>query len=98
VTVSAASNPQRAILPPAAIPPKVDECSQQLSIGADGNAGPTTCSDGRISSLAWNYFAKSDPLVLAVGPDATPGEITIAMCADLANGTVLFDDDLCLHR
>lgn len=89
VTQTAASNPAREILPPAAIPPKVDECSEQLSIGADGNAGPTTCSHGRLNSLAWNYFAKGNPLVMALGPDATPDEITIAMCADLAHGSTI---------
>jgi hypothetical protein len=80
-------NSARAVLPPASVGPAVDECSAQLSIGADGNAGPLTCANGKLNVLAWDYFAKDNPLVMSLGPDATPDQVLEAMCADLHTGS-----------
>ncbi len=71
------------ILPPATVPPQAPECSAQLQIGADGNAGPLTCPNGALNALAWAYFAKDDPLVMTLGPNATPDQVLQAMCSDL---------------
>jgi serine/threonine protein kinase len=62
----------RAVLAPATIPPVVNECSQQLSFGVDGDAAPLTCVDGSLNAVAWAYFAKGNPTVMSLGPDATP--------------------------
>jgi hypothetical protein len=77
----------RQILPPATVAPRVDECTQQLSYGADGNAGPITCSNGDLNVLAWMYLAKGNPLVMALGPDATPSQVEEALCADVRTST-----------
>jgi len=82
-------SPQRTVLPPASIPSMVNECSKQLSIGADGDAGPVRCDGTQLNSLAWNYFAKGNPLVMAIGPNATPDEALEAMCADLSHGSTI---------
>jgi hypothetical protein len=78
----------RQILPPATVPPKVDECTQQLLFGADGSVGPITCANGDLNALAWQEIAKGNPLVMTLGPYATPGQVTEAMCADMRNSTI----------
>jgi hypothetical protein len=79
-----------AALPPAVVPPVpgVSECSVTLQVGADGNAGPLSCPDGGINVLAWNYFAKNHPLVLALTPDASVQQVEAAMCADVRTSTI----------
>jgi hypothetical protein len=83
--------PNRAILVPATVPPKVDECSTQLVFAVDGTAGPLRCRNGRLNSLAWQYYAKFNFQVMAAGPSATPGQVQQAMCGDLrtnSNATI----------
>jgi hypothetical protein len=79
---SATTAPDRAVLSPATVAPKAAECSKQLQFGADGTAGPVTCSGGRINVLAWTYYAKGDPLVLTIGPTASPEQVLRSMCSD----------------
>lgn len=74
------------ILAPANVPPRVGLCSQQLSIGADGNAGPISCSNGDLNQLAWQYLASNHLNVMALGSDALPDQILRAMCGDLKSG------------
>jgi hypothetical protein len=71
------------------VPPAtgVTECSLTLQIGQDGNAGPVLCPDGGINVLAWNYFAKLSPLVLALSPAASVQQVETAMCTDLKTST-----------
>jgi hypothetical protein len=78
----------RQVLPPATVPPKVDECTQQLTFGADGNVGPISCADGDLNLLAWEQFAPGNPLVMSLGPYATPTEVQTALCADLRTSTI----------
>jgi hypothetical protein len=78
----------RQILPPATVPPKVDECSQQLTFGADGNVGPITCTNSDLNVLAWQQMAAGNPLVMTLGPYATPSQVEEALCADLRNSTI----------
>jgi hypothetical protein len=76
------------VLPPATVAPKVDECTQQLTFGADGNVGPITCPDGDLNVLAWQQMAASNPLVMSLGPYATPSQVEEALCADLRTSTI----------
>jgi hypothetical protein len=73
----------RLILAPASIPPKTDECSAQLQIGADGTAGPVTCANGHLNTNAWQYYAGLNLSVMRLGPDALPPQVQSAMCSDL---------------
>jgi hypothetical protein len=75
-----------AILAPANVPPDVGLCSQQLLIGADGNAGPISCSNGDLNQLAWQYFAKANLNVMALGSDVLPDQVLRAMCSDVQSG------------
>ena len=73
----------RAVLAPATVPPKVDECQQQLSFGADGTASPVTCANGDVNVLAWRYYARdTHNRVLSLGPFATPDQVLRAVCGD----------------
>jgi hypothetical protein len=74
-------------LAPATVPPVVALCSAQLSYGADGNASPLFCSNGEINRLAWSYFAKDTPKVMALGPNATPSDVEAAVSADMHGST-----------
>jgi hypothetical protein len=74
------------ILAPANVPPRVGLCSKQLLIGADGNAGPISCSNGELNQLAWQYFAKGNLDVMALGSDAVPDQVLRAMCSDVQSG------------
>jgi hypothetical protein len=65
----------------------VDLCSEQLSFGADGNAGPLFCANGALNTVAWDYFAKNNPQVLPLGPNATPAQVQQAVCSDVRNST-----------
>lgn len=78
--------PGSEILSPATVPPVVGLCSAQLSYGADGNTSPLFCSNGEINKLAWNYFAKINLRVMALGPNASPSDVEAAVSADM-NGS-----------
>jgi len=76
----------RLVLSPASIPPVVDECTQRVRIGADGDVAPITC-DGKLNVVAWQYLAKQNPLVLSLGPRVIPDQVLQAMCSDLQKTT-----------
>jgi hypothetical protein len=63
------------VLNPATTPSVVGTCTEQLSFGADGNAGPIVCTNGAVNVLAWNYFITSSAGLFAAGSNATPGQI-----------------------
>jgi hypothetical protein len=75
------------------VPPKRDECTQQLTFGADVTVGPISCPNGDINVLAWQGMAKDNPLIMTLGPYATPGQVEEAMCADLPNSTNPIEED-----
>ena len=54
-----------------------------LSFGADGNAGPVTCPDGRPNLAAVNYFSQLRLKVLRLGPNANPNDVELAICQDI---------------
>jgi hypothetical protein len=81
LTTSSASG--FAVLAPATVPPKVSECTQQLTYGNDGTAGPISCADGGVNVLAWNYYARVHSPVMGLGQDATPGQVLQTMCTDV---------------
>lgn len=74
------------VLAPADVSPRVGLCSQQLQIGADGNAGPISCSNGKLNQLAWQYLAKDNLNVMSLGYDALPDQVLRAMCSDVQSG------------
>jgi hypothetical protein len=43
--------------------------------------------------LAWDYYAKGNPLVMSLGPNATPGQVTEAVCADVRNSSNPIETD-----
>ena len=65
----------------------LEDCGA-LSYGADGNAGPVTCPDGRPNAAADRYFRGIQPTlaVLRLGPEASPTDVTDAICTDLRSG------------
>lgn len=79
-----------AVLPPATVPSKLAECSQQLTISQDGNAIPVTCSNGDLNILEWNYLkgvsSSRMPLIMTLGYNATNSQVQTATCSDLASG------------
>ncbi len=58
-----------------------------LSFGADGNAGPVTCPDGRPNLAAVRYFGQLYLKVLSLGANASPSDVEFAICKDLATGS-----------
>jgi TIR domain len=78
----------RATLVPATVPPVVDECTHQLLTAVDGTVGPLKCPDNKINTLAWQYYAKFDPLVMTLGRFATEGQVATTLCYDLKNSTI----------
>ena len=78
----------RATLVPATVQPVVDECTNQLVTAVDGTVGPLKCPGNKINTLAWQYYAKFDPLVMALGRFATEGEVAGTLCSDLKNSTI----------
>lgn len=79
---SAASRNQQAATPLVVQP----ESCGALSYGADGNAGPVTCPDGRPNILAVRYFSPMHFKVLSLGADAGPGDVEYAICQDMTEG------------
>ena len=76
----------RTVLVPATVASKIDECTRQLWTAVDGTVGPLNCSGKTLNTLAWQYYAKFDPLVMALGPYATEGQVINTICADLRGG------------
>jgi hypothetical protein len=86
-STTAPSSSSRQVLAPATVPPVVDECTQQLTFGADGNAGPISCSNGDLNVLAWQNLAAGHPPVMSLGRYATPGQVQDAICGQ-SNSTL----------
>jgi hypothetical protein len=76
-------------LGPATVAPAVDLCSRQLDIGVDGTFGPLSCDGGKLNQTAWQFaVGHHDPFTFTLGPNATPDQVTRALCGDL-EGTTL---------
>ena len=89
VSTSTTAPANRTILPPATTQPVVAECSQQLEYGADGSYGPLTCANGtELNTLAWNAAASDTPLIMSLGPNATPSQVDAALCSDIGHSTI----------
>jgi hypothetical protein len=82
------TNGNRATLVPATVPPVVDECTHQLFTAVDGTVGPLTCPGNKINTLAWQYYATFNPLVMSLGRFATEGKVASTFCYDLKNSTI----------
>ena len=76
------STNDRSTLSPATAPPVVDECTHPLFIAVDGSVAPLNCGN-KLNATAWqNLAAKGTPLVMTLGPHATPDQVGAAMCSD----------------
>jgi hypothetical protein len=69
------------ILPLATVPPVSRECANGLYLDEDGNAGPLTCPDGGVNVGAWDYFARSKPLLMELSRHATSQQVASAICS-----------------
>jgi hypothetical protein len=56
-----------------------------LNYGVDGTAGPLLCPDGRPNLAADHWYRGYHLRVLELGPDASPGDVIDAICADFSN-------------
>jgi len=76
------STNNRSTLSPATAPPVVDECTHPLFIAVDGSVSPLNCGN-KLNVTAWqNLASKGTPLVMTLGPHATPEQVGAAMCSD----------------
>jgi hypothetical protein len=82
------ANANRETLVPATVAPVVDECTHQLFTAVDGTVGPLTCPGNKINTLAWQYYAKFNPLIMTLGRFATEGQVANTYCYDLKNSTI----------
>jgi hypothetical protein len=57
-----------------------------LQYGANGNAGPVLCPDGRPNLLLDRWYRKIPLKVLGLGPNASPIDVKNAICADFSSG------------
>ena len=56
--------------------------------GADGNVWPVSGVNGDLNVLAWQEIAKGNPLIMTLGPYATPDQVEEALCSDLRRSTI----------
>ena len=77
------SSTEYAILSPATVPSKVPECSQQITFTSGGNSGPITCSNGDLNTTEWNALDTLEPKILTLGYEASPSQVSSALCADV---------------
>lgn len=79
----------RVVLTPANVPPAVDLCSRQIDFAVDGTFGPLRCDGGDLNQTAWTYAVNHfDPIAFSLGPNATPTQVTRALCSDLQAGAL----------
>jgi serine/threonine protein kinase len=93
VTRSTPVNSNRATLPPATVPSKVNECQQQLTFAVDGTAGPLKCANGDLNVIAWRHYAGAAGHLMSVGPFASPPQVLQAMCKDISTTTNPLEQD-----
>jgi hypothetical protein len=51
----------------------------------DGSVGPVTCPDGRPNAGVVAFYGKDHLKVMSLGPDASPTDVSNAICSDLRN-------------
>ena len=71
------------VLPPAPDLPVAKLCSKPITVTADGNAQPLTCSNGDLNVRAWTYYSAISASVLGLGLNPTQGQAEAAICDDL---------------
>lgn len=54
-----------------------------LTFGVDGTFAPLTCPDGNPNVHAIDLYRSYGALAIDLGPDASPGQVSRALCADL---------------
>lgn len=74
-----------AVLSPATVPPKVPECSTQITYQSDGNSGPITCGNGALNVLEWNALAALEPKVMSLGYSPSESQVAATLCADASD-------------
>lgn len=81
--VGSSNSPVYATLPPAAVPSKVAECSQQITFTSNGDSGPVQCGNGDLNITEWNSLSALEPSVMKLGYNATSVQVRSALCADV---------------
>ena len=56
--------------------------------GADGNVSPVVCPNGHPNALVMGTLQSVSPRVMALGPNATQGDIEAALCADFPRSSL----------
>ena len=79
---SGSSQPTSYILPPANVPPKINECQQHLTYAVNGDPSPIQCSNGALNVLAWNALAAQEPSVMKLGYQTSQAQVQAAICKD----------------
>ena len=72
-----------ATLSPATVPPKIAECSQEISFDTAGDPGPIQCANGDLNVQAWDSLATLEPTVFSLGYSATAAQVQSALCTDV---------------
>lgn len=80
--------PTRAVSTPSATPSPIStsaslESCGSLKFGVDGTVDSVLCPEGKPNAAADAYFRRFDLRVLALGAQATPGDVDRAICDDL---------------
>lgn len=77
-----ASNNLFKVLSPASVPPKVAECSENVTYASNGQPSPIQCDNGYLNVIAWNSLATIEPSVMTLGYNANVSQVQSAICAD----------------
>jgi hypothetical protein len=64
------------------------EACAQLTRGADGDASPTVCPDGRANVHAVDMYRDWGSLTINLGPVATADEVGLTLCLDYKTGPI----------
>ena len=56
---------------------------EPASVRRRWHSGSAKCPGGRLNTLAWQYYAKFNLLVMSLGRSTTPGQVMNALCSDL---------------
>ncbi|MHB1865291.1 MAG: hypothetical protein ACYCPS_04000 [Candidatus Saccharimonadales bacterium] len=72
-----------ATLPPATVPSKTAECSQQVIYASNGVPGPVQCANGNLNADDWQALAALEPKVLTLGYGVSIQQVQSTLCSDV---------------
>jgi hypothetical protein len=77
-----------AILSPATVPSKTQECDQPLTYSSNGASSPLKCADGDLNIAEWNALAALEPKIMTLGDNASSSQIQATLCTDTSTNIV----------